>query len=128
MTLEELQQKISALISDYNRDQAYDADDRVATAQLMLTRPQERVTPDKPIAVFATPKEFAPKPVEGGQDAKASAAPAMTSATTMSTSYSMQCCAVGWVGIVDSQGVFHSCFPVPGSCSGFPGPNRCIIP
>lgn len=128
MTLEELQQKISALISDYNRDQAYDADDRVATAQLMLTRPEERVTSDKPAAVFATPKEFVPDPVERGDNGRASAAPAMTSSTTMSTSYSMQCCAVGWVGIVDSQGVFHSCFPVAGACAAFPGPNRCNIP
>lgn len=125
MTLEELQEKISELISDYNRDLAYDEDDRVATARLHLTRPADRVGPGKPDEVFATPKEFRPAPVEGGAPR---AAAAMAPASATSGSSSIQCCAVGWMGIVDSQGVFHACFPVAGACAGFPGPNRCVIP
>ena len=125
MTLEDLQEKISKLISKYNRDLAYDEDDRVATARLHLTRPQERVGPGKPAEVFATPEEFRPKPVDGDAPRAAAMAP---DASTTSTSSSIQCCAVGWVGIVDSQGVFQACFPYPGACAGFPGPNRCNIP
>ncbi len=129
MTLKDLQQKIGELLEHYNRDLAYDEDERVGAAQLILARPEERVSKEKPASIFITSKGFAAEVNEK----EGKAAPTLSSGTTtvtysFSTSSSIQCCAKGWVGIVDSQGVFHACFPVPGACPTYSGPNRCLVP
>ncbi len=124
MKAEELYEKISHLIGDYNRDLAYDDYDRVAVAQLILARPEDKVSEaeHKPASVFVSSKDFIAEPGKGEKTTKGSG-------TVVSFSYSLssslECCKDGWMGVVDSQGVFHSCFPIPGFCSPFPGPNRC---
>ena len=67
MTLKDLQQKIGELLEHYNRDLAYDEDDRVGAAQLIFTRPEERVTKESPASVFITSKGFAAEVKEGRQ-------------------------------------------------------------
>jgi len=118
MRFSDLQNQISALISDYNNGLDDLCDDRVTTAQLHLARPAERCTAENPGLVFVTPPEFATMtPVE----------PKSLSASATGKHSDAECCAVGWKGVV-WNGEFVNCFPAPGLCGKFQGPSKCKIP
>lgn len=118
MRFDDLQNKISALISDYNGGLDALSDDRVTMAELHLARPAESCTADHPGLVFVVPAEFSNAPSQEPQTLSAAAAAKTSNA---------ECCAVGWKGVV-WNGEFVNCFPTPGLCSNFQGPNKCKIP
>ncbi len=118
MRFSDLQDQISALISDYNQGLDKLSDDRVTMAQLHLARPAESCTTDNPGLVFVTPPEFA---------IMAPAAPQSLSAAATARASTAECCAVGWKGVV-WDGEFVNCFPTPGLCVDFQGPSKCKIP
>lgn len=120
MNFHDLQDKISALITEYNDSVGTFSDERVTTAQLHLARPATRCTTEEPGLVFVTPTEFSGMAADQPERQSLSAAAAAASSPT-------ECCAAGWKGVV-WNGVFVNCFPTPGLCGDFKGPNTCEVP
>lgn len=127
--LDDLVRKVSEMLVEYNQDRAYDEDNRIGGIQVILTRPEERAGEEKPTAIYITTKDFYREATEKG----APSVPTFNYGSAVvtysySTSSSLACCAPGWIGIFDSQGVPHFCFPDPnGPCSGYIGPIRCAV-
>ena len=129
-SLEELQHKIGEMLVAYNQDLAYDEADRIAAVELHLTRPEKDASREKPTSIFITTKDFTHEPV-GKEvfEVPTFKSGAVTVTYAMSMSSSLQCCAPGWVGLYDSQGGLHGCFPQPwGPCRTYTGPIRCNVP
>lgn len=127
MSLKDLTAKIGELIADYNKDAAYDEDERIGAVQVMLTRPAERVVKGKPASLYITTREFTAKPTKASKEEVESYTVGPATVTYSYASSSIQCCAPGWVGLVDPSGRFYACFPVPGACAGFPQPYPCAV-
>lgn len=122
MKFEDLQEKVTALIQDYNRGLDTQSDERVTMAELHLARSPDMCTEDKPGLVHVVPPEFKATSPDG------EGKPASLSAAAPGSASNTHCCAVGWMGVV-VNGVFMNCFPSPpGFCTTFQGPNKCVIP
>lgn len=127
MSLKDLSAKIGDMIADYNRDLAYDEDERIGAVHVILTRPEERVGKGRPASLYITTTEFTAKPTEKSKTEVDSYSTGQATVTYSYASSSIQCCAPGWVGLVDAMGRFYACFPIPGACEGFPKPYFCAV-
>ncbi|MEM9139509.1 MAG: hypothetical protein AAGB15_06725 [Pseudomonadota bacterium] len=119
MNLDELQSKISDLISDYNSKLDTLSDDRVTLADLYLARSIRFSTEDNPGMVSVVPPEF----LKGLPENQPK--PQSLSAAAAGLGGGWECCTVGFKGFV-RNGVFMNCIPASGGeCNNYTGPVRC---
>lgn len=121
MAFEELKGEIEALMSNYNAGLEPMSQERVTAADLHIAKSADCCTEDAPGLVCVVPKAMQT------EMPAAEPAPRSLSAAATVASSSIECCAVGWVGL-QRNGVFLNCFPIAGQCQNFTGPNKCVIP